>query len=141
MKVLQEFKDFAMKGNVVDMAVGVIIGGAFGKIVSSLVNDLIMPPIGKLLGGVDFSSLFIDMSGVGYVSLAEAQKAGAATINYGVFLNTIINFLIVAFCLFMVIKGMNAMKKKEAAKPGVPVVAPRNEILLEEIRDLLKQKQ
>ncbi len=141
MKVLQEFKDFAMKGNVVDMAVGVIIGGAFGKIVSSLVNDLIMPPIGKLLGGVDFSSLFIDMSGVGYVSLAEAQKAGAATINYGVFLNTIINFLIVAFCLFMVIKGMNAMKKKEAAKPGVPVVAPRNEVLLEEIRDLLKQKQ
>ncbi len=141
MKVLQEFKDFAMKGNVVDMAVGVIIGGAFGKIVSSLVNDLIMPPIGKLLGGVDFSSLFIDMSGVGYVSLAEAQKAGAATINYGVFLNTIINFLIVAFCLFMVIKGMNALKKKEAAKPGVPVVAPRNEILLEEIRDLLKQKQ
>ncbi|HCM42229.1 MAG TPA: large conductance mechanosensitive channel protein MscL [Candidatus Omnitrophica bacterium] len=140
MKVLQEFKDFAMKGNVVDMAVGVIIGGAFGKIVSSLVNDLIMPPIGKLLGGVDFSSLFIDMSGVGYVSLAEAQKAGAATINYGVFLNTVINFLIVAFCLFMVIKGMNTMKKKEAAKPGVPVVAPRNEILLEEIRDLLKKK-
>ncbi len=140
MKVLQEFKDFAMKGNVVDMAVGVIIGGAFGKIVSSLVNDVIMPPIGKLLGNVDFSSLFIDMSGVGYASLAEAQKAGAATINYGVFLNTIINFIIVAFCLFMVIKGMNAMKKKEEAKPGVPAVAPRNEILLEEIRDLLKKK-
>ncbi len=140
MKVLQEFKDFAMKGNVVDMAVGVIIGGAFGKIVSSLVNDVIMPPIGKLLGNVDFSSLFIDMSGVGYASLAEAQKAGAATINYGVFLNTIINFIIVAFCLFMVIKGMNTMKKKEEAKPGVPVVAPRNEILLEEIRDLLKKK-
>ena len=139
MKVLQEFKDFAMKGNVVDMAVGVIIGGAFGKIVGSLVNDVIMPPIGKLLGGVDFSSLFIDMSGVGYASLAEAQKAGAATINYGVFLNTIINFLIVAFCLFMVIKGMNAMKKKEEAKPGAPAVAPRNEILLEEIRDLLKK--
>ena len=140
MKILKEFKDFAMKGNVVDMAVGVIIGGAFGKIVGSLVNDVIMPPIGKLLGGVDFSSLFIDMSGAGYASLAEAQKAGAATINYGVFLNTIINFLIVAFCLFMVIKGMNTLKKKEESKPGVPVAAPRNEILLEEIRDLLKKK-
>ncbi len=141
MKVLKEFKDFAMKGNVVDMAVGVIIGGAFGKIVASLVNDVIMPPIGKLLGGVDFSSLFIDLSGTGFTSLAEAQKAGAATINYGVFLNTIINFIIVAFCLFMVIKGMNSLKKKEEAKPGVPVAAPRNEILLEEIRDLLKKKQ
>lgn len=139
MKVLKEFKEFAMKGNVVDMAVGVIIGGAFGKIVGSLVNDVIMPPIGKLLGGVDFSSLFIDMSGANYATLAEAQKAGAATINYGVFLNTIINFIIVAFCLFMVIKGMNTLKKKEAAAPGVPVVAPRNEILLEEIRDLLKK--
>jgi len=139
MKVLQEFKDFAMKGNVVDMAVGVIIGGAFGKIVSSLVNDVIMPPIGKLLGGVDFAGLFIDMSGVGYATLAEAQAAGAPTINYGIFINAIINFMIVAFCLFMVIKGMNSMKKKEAAKPGVPVVAPRNEILLEEIRDLLKK--
>ncbi len=141
MKVLKEFKDFAMKGNVVDMAVGVIIGGAFGKIVSSLVNDVIMPPIGKLLGNVDFSSLFIDMSGVGYASLAEAQKAGAATINYGVFLNTIINFIIVAFCLFMVIKGMNTMKKKEAAAPApAPAAPPRNEVLLAEIRDLLAKK-
>jgi large conductance mechanosensitive channel len=139
-KILKEFKDFAMKGNVVDMAVGVIIGGAFGKIVGSLVNDVIMPPIGKLLGGVDFSSLFINMSGMEYGSLAEAQKAGAATINYGIFLNTIINFIIVAFCLFMVIKGMNKLKKKEEAKPGVPVIAPRNEILLEEIRDILKKK-
>jgi len=139
-KVLQEFKDFAMKGNVVDMAVGVIIGGAFGKIVSSLVNDMIMPPIGKLLGGVDFGSLFIDLSGANYATLVEAQKAGAATINYGVFLNAIISFLIVAFCLFMVIKGMNSLKKKEEAKPGASVSAPRNEILLEEIRDLLKKK-
>ncbi len=140
MKVLKEFKDFAMKGNVVDMAVGVIIGGAFGKIVTSLVNDVIMPPIGRILGGVDFSSLFFDLSGAGYATLEEARKAGAATINYGVFLNTIINFIIVAFCLFMVIKGMNKMKKKEAAAPGVPVMAPRNEILLEEIRDLLRKK-
>ena len=137
--MVKEFKDFALKGNVVDMAVGVIIGGAFGKIVSSLVSDVIMPPIGKLLGGVDFSGLFIDLSGAGYKTLAEAQAAGAATMNYGVFINTIINFTIVAFCLFMVIKGMNSMKKKEEAKPGVPAVAPRNEILLEEIRDLLKK--
>ncbi len=141
MKVLQEFKDFAMKGNVVDMAVGVIIGGAFGKIVSSLVNDVIMPPIGRLLGNVDFSGLFVDLSGKGFATLVEAQKAGAATINYGVFLNTIINFLIVAFCLFMVIKGMNTMKKKEAAAPApAPAAPPRNEVLLEEIRDLLKKK-
>ena len=139
MSMVKEFKDFALKGNVVDMAVGVIIGGAFGKIVSSLVSDVIMPPIGKLLGGVDFSGLFIDLSGAGYKTLAEAQAAGAATMNYGVFINTIINFTIVAFCLFMVIKGMNSMKKKEEAKPGVPAVAPRNEILLEEIRDLLKK--
>lgn len=139
MSMVKEFKDFALKGNVVDMAVGVIIGGAFGKIVASLVSDVIMPPIGKLLGGVDFSGLFIDLSGTGYKTLAEAQAAGAATMNYGVFINTIINFTIVAFCLFMVIKGMNSMKKKEEAKPGVPVVAPRNEILLEEIRDLLKK--
>lgn len=140
MKILQEFKQFAMKGNVVDMAVGVIIGGAFGKIITSLVNDVIMPPIGRLLGGVDFASLFIDLSGVGYDTLAEAQAAGAATINYGVFLNTIINFVIVAGCLFVVIKGMNAMKKKEAAAPPpAPAAPPRNEVLLEEIRDLLKK--
>src|SRR5437867_7570812 len=104
MGMVKEFREFAMRGNVVDMAVGVIIGGAFGKIVSSLVNDVIMPPIGRLLGGVDFSSLFLDLSGTHPVSLAEAQKAGAATVNYGVFLNTIINFLIVAFCLFLIIK-------------------------------------
>ena len=140
MSMVKEFKDFALKGNVVDMAVGVIIGGAFGKIVASLVSDVIMPPIGKLLGGVDFSGLFIDLSGLGYKTLAEAQAAGAATVNYGVFLNTIINFTIVAFCLFMVIKGMNSMKKKEAAAaPAAPAPLPRNEVLLAEIRDLLKK--
>ena len=139
MSMVKEFKDFALKGNVVDMAVGVIIGGAFGKIVSSLVSDVIMPPIGKLLGGVDFSGLFIDLSGVGYKTLAEAQAAGAATMNYGAFINTIINFTIVAFCLFMVIKGMNTMKKKEAAAPSAPPVVPREEVLLAEIRDLLKK--
>lgn len=140
MKILAEFKQFAMKGNVVDMAVGVIIGGAFGKIVTSLVNDVIMPPVGRLLGGVDFSGLFIDLSGAGYATLAEAQKASAPTVNYGVFLNTIINFLIVAFCLFLVIKGMNALKKKEEKKEAAaPPPPPRAEILLEEIRDLLRK--
>lgn len=114
--MLKDFKDFVMRGNVVDMAVGVVIGGAFGKIVSSLVNDVLMPPIGRLTGGVDFSSLYLNLSGTAYASLAEAQKAGAATINYGVFLNTIINFLIVAAAMFIVISQMNALQKK-LAKP------------------------
>ena len=109
--MLEEFKKFAMRGNVVDMAVGIIIGGAFGKIVSSLVSDVIMPPIGKLMGGVDFSSLFINLANVPYSTLAEAQKAGAATINYGVFLNTVLNFIIVAFAIFMMIKGLSKMQK------------------------------
>lgn len=110
--MLKDFKEFIMRGNVVDMAVGVIIGGAFGKIVTSLVNDVIMPPIGKLTGGVDFSSLYINLSGTAYTSLAEAQKAGAATINYGVFLNTVINFLIVAGAIFVMISQMNNLKKR-----------------------------
>lgn len=110
--MLKDFKEFIMRGNVVDMAVGVIIGGAFGKIVTSLVNDVIMPPIGKLTGGVDFSSLYINLSGTAYTSLAEAQKAGAATINYGLFLNTVINFLIVAGAIFVMISQMNNLKKR-----------------------------
>ncbi|HCC49203.1 MAG TPA: large conductance mechanosensitive channel protein MscL [Elusimicrobia bacterium] len=110
--MLKDFKEFIMRGNVVDMAVGVIIGGAFGKIVTSLVSDVIMPPIGRLTGGVDFSSLYINLSGVAYASLAEAQKAGAATINYGLFLNTIINFLIVAGAIFLMISQMNRLKAK-----------------------------
>lgn len=110
--MLKDFKEFIMRGNVVDMAVGVIIGGSFGKIVGSLVNDVIMPPIGKLTGGVDFSSLYINLSGTAYTSLAEAQKAGAATINYGVFLNTVINFLIVAGAIFIMISQMNNLKKR-----------------------------
>ena len=110
--MLKNFKEFIMRGNVMDMAVGVIIGGAFGKIVASLVNDVIMPPIGRLTGGVDFSSLYINLSGVPYSSLAEAQKAGAATINYGVFLNTVINFLIVAGAIFVMITQMNNLKKR-----------------------------
>lgn len=140
MKILDEFKTFAIRGNVVDMAIGVVIGGAFGKITTSLVSDIIMPPIGRVLGNVDFSNLFISLTGATYPSLAEAQKAGAATLNYGMFLNQIINFIIVAFTMFLVIKGMNALKKKEAAAPTLPPAPSRQEVLLEEIRDLLKKK-
>lgn len=120
--MLNEFKKFIMRGNVIDMAVGIVIGVAFGKIISSLVKDILMPPIGMLLGGVDFSSLFIDLSGNGYETLAEATEAGAPVIRYGIFINTIIEFLIIAFALFLVIKGINAlqeMKKKEEA-PAAP---------------------
>ena len=140
-QTIDEFKKFIMRGNVVDMAVGVIIGGAFGKIVTSLVNDMIMPPIGRLLGNVDFTNLFLTLNGQTYASLVEAQKAGAPTMNYGVFLNTIINFVIVAFAIFMMIKVLNAAKKKEApAAPAVAPAPPRQEVLLEEIRNLLAKK-
>ena len=118
--MLQEFKAFAMRGNVVDMAVGIVIGGAFGKIVSSFVSDVIMPPIGLLLGGVDFSSLFINLSSTAYETLEAAKEAGAATINYGVFINTVLDFVIVAFAIFMVIKQMNRLKAKEEAPPAAP---------------------
>jgi len=116
--MLKEFKEFAMRGNVVDLAVGVIIGAAFGKIVASLVDDVIMPPIGRLLGHVDFSSLFINLSDKSYESLAAAKVAGAPTLNYGLFLNTVINFLIVAFVVFIVVQQMNRLIKKEA--PAAP---------------------
>ncbi|HUT40687.1 MAG TPA: large conductance mechanosensitive channel protein MscL [Gammaproteobacteria bacterium] len=114
--MLEEFKKFAMRGNVVDMAVGIVIGAAFGKIVSSFVKDVLMPPLGKLMGGVDFSNLFINLGTESYASLAAAQEAGAATINYGVFINTVLDFLIVAFAIFMVIKAMNKLKKEEPVK-------------------------
>jgi len=114
--MLKEFKEFAMKGNVVDLAVGVIIGGAFGKIVTSLVNDIIMPPIGLVLGGVDFKGLFLNLSGGNFATLEEAKAAGAATINYGIFINTIIDFLIVAFAIFMVITQLQRFKKEEVAE-------------------------
>ena len=133
-----EFKKFAMRGNVVDMAVGIIIGGAFGKIVSSFVNDVIMPPIGMLMGNVDFSQLFINLSGQEFVSLAAAQEAGAATINYGVFINTVLDFLIIAFAIFMVIRGMNKLKKEEEEKPAEPPKPSDEVVLLQEIRDALK---
>jgi len=123
--MLKEFKEFAMKGNMVDMAVGIIIGAAFGKIISSLVGDVLMPPIGKLLGGVDFSNLFINLSEGPYPSVAAAKAAGAATINYGVFLNAVVDFVIIAFVLFLVIKGMNAMKRAEAPAPPATKDCPQ----------------
>jgi large conductance mechanosensitive channel len=112
--MLKEFKEFAMRGNVVDLAVGIIIGAAFGKIVTSMVSDVLMPPIGVLLGNIDFSNLFINLSKESYASLDAAKKAGAATINYGVFINTIIDFIIVAFCIFVLVKQMNRFKKAPA---------------------------
>jgi len=115
--VLKEFKEFAMRGNVLDLAVGVIIGAAFGKIISSFVEDIIMPPIGKLLGHVNFSDLYINLSGEAYKSLADAKAHSAATLNYGLFLNTVINFLIVAFCVFLVVKQINRFAAKPAAAP------------------------
>lgn len=118
--MLKEFKEFALKGNVLDMAIGIIIGAAFGKIVTSMVKDVIMPPIGLLLGKVDFSNLFINLSGQEFESLAAAQEAGAATINYGAFINTVLDFLIVAFVIFLVVKQFNRMKTKEEAPPPEP---------------------
>ena len=116
--MLKEFKEFAMRGNVVDMAVGIIIGAAFGGIIKSLVADVIMPPIGLLLGGVDFSDLFINLSGGDYASLAAAQEAGAATLNIGVFINTVLNFIIVAFAIFILIRAINQLKRKEEEAPA-----------------------
>jgi large conductance mechanosensitive channel len=116
--MLKEFKEFAMRGNVIDMAVGIIIGAAFGAIVKSLVADVIMPPIGLLLGGVDFSNIFITLSGGDYASLAEAQEAGAATINIGVFVNQVLSFVIVAFAVFLLIRAINNLKKKEEEAPA-----------------------
>jgi large conductance mechanosensitive channel len=139
--MLKEFKEFAMKGNVVDLAIGIILGVAFTAIVNSLVNDIIMPPIGVLLGGVDFTDLYINLSGGEYPSLDAAREAGAATINYGIFINAVITFIIVAWVLFFLIKGMNKMKKAEEEKPAAPAAPPREEVLLEQIRDLLKSQQ
>ena len=136
--MLKEFKEFALRGNVIDLAVAVIIGAAFGKIVTSLVNDVIMPPIGLLLGGADFTDLFITLQGERHESLALAQEAGAVTLNYGVFVNTVIQFLVIAFAIFVVIRQLNRLKKQEEAAP--PPAPPRQEVLLEEIRDLLKTR-
>ena len=136
---IQEFKEFAMRGNVVDLAVGLVIGAAFGTIVKSLVNDIIMPPIGLAMGNVDFSDLFINLSGQDYPSLAAAREAGAPVIAYGAFINAVINFVIVAFAIFLVVKAMNRLRRQQEAAPEETPVPPRQETLLEEIRDLLKR--
>jgi large conductance mechanosensitive channel len=133
---LREFREFAMKGNVVDMAVGIIIGAAFGKIVSSLVNDVIMPPIGLLTGNMDFSQLFINLGDAPYASLEAAEAAGAPVIKYGIFINNILDFIIVAAAIFVAIRAMNRLRAKQAAAP--PPEPPAEVKLLGEIRDLLK---
>ncbi len=139
--MLEEFKKFALRGNVVDMAVGIIIGAAFGKIVSSAVNDLIMPPIGLLLGGVDFSNLFINLGEGTYMTLAAAEEAGAPILKYGVFINTVLDFVIVAFAIFMAIRMMNKLKTaEEEAPPPAPPEPSNEEKLLTEIRDALKNR-
>lgn len=142
--MLKEFREFALKGNVVDMAVGIIIGGAFGTIVSSLVADVLMPPIGLALGGVDFSSLFAVLKEGGtpgpYATVAAAKEAGAVTINIGLFINAVISFLIVAFALFLVIKAMNTARKQQAAAPAPPPGPTQDQKLLTEIRDLLARR-
>lgn len=137
--MLKEFKEFAMKGNVVDMAVGVIIAGAFGLIVKSLVDDILMPIVGALFGGLDFANYFVGLSpAVTATALAEAKKQGAV-LAYGNFLTLVVNFIIVAFILFMVIKAINNAKKKEEEAPAAPAAPPAEEVLLIEIRDLLKK--
>ncbi|HKX55631.1 MAG TPA: large-conductance mechanosensitive channel protein MscL [Xanthomonadales bacterium] len=133
MSMIKEFRDFAMRGNVVDMAVGIVIGAAFGKIVTSFVNDVLMPPIGVMLGGVDFTDLSMTLK-------AASGDVAAVTLNYGSFIQTVVDFVIIAFAIFMVIKAMNSLKKKETAAPAEPPKPSAEESLLTEIRDLLKQK-
>lgn len=134
MSMMSEFREFAMRGNVVDMAVGIVIGAAFGKIVSSFVNDVLMPPIGMLIGGVDFSDLSATLK-------QATEEAEAVTLNYGLFIQTLIDFVIIAFAIFMVIKAMNSLKKKKEEEPAAPPKPSAEESLLTEIRDLLKQQR
>lgn len=143
--MLEEFKKFAMRGNVVDMAVGIIIGASFGGIVNSLVNDMLMPPLGFVLGKVDFSNLFVVLregvkAAAPYASVVDAKAAGAVTLNYGLFINAVISFVIVAFAVFMLVRMMNRLQAKKEDKPAAPAEPPRQEKLLAEIRDILKQK-
>ena len=135
----KEFKEFIMRGSVVDLAIGVVIGAAFGKIVTSFVEDVLMPPIGLALGGVDFSNLFINLSGKDYPSIAAAKAAGAATLNYGIFFNNILNFLIIAFILFLVVRAINKLVRR-AKEEEKPAELSKTESLLAEIRDLLKSR-
>ncbi|RIJ23883.1 large conductance mechanosensitive channel protein MscL [Henriciella barbarensis] len=139
--MFKEFKEFAMKGNLVDLAVGFILGGAFSTIVKSLVNDIIMPPLGLVLGGVDFADLHHPLDGGTYESLEAANEAGAPVIAYGLFINNVISFVIMALALFFVVKGINNMKRKQEEAPAEAPPPPREEVLLEEIRNLLAKQQ
>ena len=141
-KMLMEFKTFAMRGNVLDMAVGIIIGGAFGKIVTSLVNDVMMPILGRVTGNVDFGNLYVNLSGNPYASFTAAKDAGAPVLAYGLFVNTVINFVIVAFAIFLLVQAMNKLHKKQdaTAAPAAPPPPSAEQKLLGEIRDLLKAK-
>ena len=142
--MFKEFKEFALRGNVVDMAVGIIIGAAFGSIVTSLVSDIIMPPLGLLLGNIDFSSLFVVLKAgstpAPYLSLSAAQEAGAVTLNYGLFINRVLSFLIVAFAVFLLVKGMNTLKRKAEEKPEEAPKPSEEVLLLTDIRDALKNR-
>jgi len=138
--MLQEFKTFIAKGNAIDLAVGVVIGAAFGKVVSSLVDDIIMPPLGLILGKVDFSQMFVSLDGKSYPTLAAAQEAAAPTLNYGNFITVGIQFFIIAWAIFLVVKAINTLKKNEEAKPAAPPEPTAEEKLLVEIRDLLKKQ-
>ena len=137
--MLKEFKEFIAKGNVMDMAVGIIIGAAFTAIVTSLVGDILMPVIGVITAGIDFSDLFFTLDGNTYATLAAAEEAGVTVIKYGAFINAVINFLIVAFVVFLLVKGVNNLKRKE--EEAAPAAPPKSEVLLEEIRDALKKKK
>ncbi|MBI5329916.1 MAG: large conductance mechanosensitive channel protein MscL [Betaproteobacteria bacterium] len=138
MSFIHEFKQFAMRGNVVDLAVGVVIGGAFGKIVDSLVKDVIMPPIGALLGGVDFKNLYVNLSATDFATMDEAVKAGAPLIKYGAFIQSMVDFTLIAFAIFVAVKVINRLKQTEAA-PAEPAPTPEDVLLLREIRDALKK--
>jgi large conductance mechanosensitive channel len=139
MSIMQEFKTFAMRGNVIDLAVGVVIGTAFGKIVNSLVGDIIMPMVGAMMGGVDFKQFYFNLGDVSYESLELAEKAGAPLIKYGAFINAMVDFIIIAFAIFIAVKAINKLKRKEEAAPAAPAPTPEDIGLLREIRDALKR--
>ena len=139
--MLKEFREFAMRGNVIDMAVGIVIGAAFGRIVTSLVSDIVMPPIGLLMGNLDFSNLYLNLSAESYASLAAAEEAGAPVVKYGLFINNVLDFVIVAFAIFMVIRAMNRLRRKQEAAPTEAPAPPSAEAkLLTEIRDAIRAK-
>ncbi len=139
MSFIQEFKAFAMRGNVVDLAVAVVIGGAFGKIVDSLVKDIIMPVVGGFTGGVDFKNLYLNLGSQAFETLEAAEKAGAPLLKYGVFLNSVVNFTLIAFAIFVAVQAINRLKRKEETAPAAPVPTPEDIVLLREIRDSLKK--